>query len=488
MKASDYIRIALKNFARQKLRTTLTVLAITVGSLSLILMFSILIGISQSLNEAFDNMGAFELVTVTRDPNSVYDSSGLIGASNIPSAEDGAKIDDDTLELVREIPNVASATPTLSVWAKTIRLEGHDKKMWPNLLAYDPKTNVFKLPIAAGRGLEPNDMDKIVVGWEFVQAYGYSANPQGLVGKKVILTQEVGPYSMPDWGPLPPKPSGNDKNENRIISIDATIVGVLKSNMEANQNYINIDWAKKLITNVSWTNDDEAIEVCQNNRQQKEQELAENGQNLTETVPSCEQTTPLKLSKESDLEKEGYGSIIIRVNNKESIKSVSQEIEMIGYGSVTAQKMVDQLKKVFAAVSAVLGVIGGISLFVAALGIINTMVMATHERTREIGVLRACGATKKTVRRLFTYEAAFIGFFGGLLGIIIGAILGAFSKVLLEQFGSSFNDLPIEHIGDFQSSLVIPILVFTTLLGLVAGLYPAIRASKLNPVEAIHNE
>lgn len=489
----DYIRTALKNFSRQKLRTFLTISAITVGSLSLILMFSLLIGMRQSLLDTFQNMGAFELVTVTRDPNST-DNPQLITTSNGPASDEGKKMDETTLQAVRKIANVESATPVLSVWVKTIRLEGQEKKMWSNLLAYEPETNVFKLPVLAGRNLNSGDMDKIVVGSEFVQTYGYTGNPQGLIGKKAILAYEAGGGNGPDWGPPPPKPNWNGKDQkefdkNRTINIEAEIVGVANNgNMESNQNYINIVWGRKLMTDVYWKEDSEGEKTCQENFNRERQAQEQSGQKFIGNPPSCESQREMQLFREDKFAKEGYGSIIARVNNKENVKAVGERIEKMGYGATTAENMITQMNKIFAAVSAGLGVVGGISLFVAALGIINTMVMATYERIREIGVLRACGATRKTIRRLFTYEAAFLGFCGGIVGVVISILLGQVAKFLVKKFGSILGNLPVDHIGDFPWWLVCSLVGFTTLIGLVAGLYPAVRASRLNPVEALRSE
>src|SRR5205807_6323846 len=94
---------------------------------------------------------------------------------------------------------------------------------------------------------------------------------------------------------------------------------------------------------------------------------------------------------------------------------------------------VDQQLQVFQIVSYVLGGIGGIALAVAAIGVINTMVMAILERTREIGVLRACGATRATIRRLFTIEAGLLGFLGGVFGIVVGFGLTRIANVVINK-------------------------------------------------------
>lgn len=135
-----------------------------------------------------------------------------------------------------------------------------------------------------------------------------------------------------------------------------------------------------------------------------------------------------------------------------------------------------------------MAVIGGISLFVAAIGIINTMIMATYERTREIGVMRACGATKNTISRLFTFEAAVLGFIGGIFRMGISFLVGSLGKFIVQRNSFNLGSLPISELGNFPLWLVAAVIVFTTLVGMLAGLYPAHRAAKMKPVDALRYE
>jgi putative ABC transport system permease protein len=121
-----------------------------------------------------------------------------------------------------------------------------------------------------------------------------------------------------------------------------------------------------------------------------------------------------------------------------------------------------------------------IALVVGSLSIINTMSMAVSERTREIGIRKAIGATRAAIMRQFIAEAALIGLLGGLLGLALGAasVFGANGSAL---YGTSelFLLTPRLALGSVAFSLV---------LGVVAGLYPAWHASRLSPVEALRYE
>ena len=132
--------------------------------------------------------------------------------------------------------------------------------------------------------------------------------------------------------------------------------------------------------------------------------------------------------------------------------------------------------------------VGGLALFVASLGIVNTMIMAIYERTREIGTLKAIGASRSDIRSLFMLEAGMIGLLGGVVGVIGGWLLGiGLNRVIL--WYTEREQLPIR--ADFFVVpwwLALAGLGFAMLVGIVAGLYPAARAARLDPLVALRYE
>lgn len=497
MRFFDYIRYALKNLTRQKSRTFLTITAITVGSLSLILMASLIISIRSALIEEFKKLGAFNLVTVVKDPNSV-NNNNLMGTNGDPS--EGKMITDTTLASIKEINHVLDATPLITVSIGTIRPKEQVKKTWANLVAYDPKTDVFAIPLLAGRKIESDDMDKIVVGARYLQDFHYNtSDADKLIGRKVVLNSKMGGGgSGVDWGAPPAKPPADaDENWYRSqskngIDIEAEIVGVANNGTVGDgASYINIAWARRLNTQVNWKWDDEANkqaqESCNRSNQQAQQQAKESGQSYNNG--KCERLAPVMvLQKYDNFKDQGYTSIVLKVDDTKYLDEISGKITKLGYGAMTAQTMLDQINNIFKMISIVLGAIAGISLFVAGIGIINTMIMATYERTREIGVMRACGATRATIRRLFTFEAASLGFWGGLFGLLLSYGLIRLAKFIITRYGADLGGLPIDKIGSFPIWLVIGILVFTSMIGIISGLYPAVKAARLNPVEALRYE
>jgi len=147
-----------------------------------------------------------------------------------------------------------------------------------------------------------------------------------------------------------------------------------------------------------------------------------------------------------------------------------------------------------------LGGIGAVALLVAAFGIANTMVMAIYERTREIGLMKAVGATNQDVMSVFLTEAGSIGFLGGVGGVLlamgVNAVINVAGQSLLSQGGGGFMPVGPGMAGQEAAKaltatpLWLPIfaILFATLIGVASGIYPAIRAAALSPIHALKYE
>lgn len=149
-----------------------------------------------------------------------------------------------------------------------------------------------------------------------------------------------------------------------------------------------------------------------------------------------------------------------------------------------------------------LGGVGGVALLVAAFGVANTMTMAILERTKEIGLMKAIGATDRDVLTIFLIEAGLVGFVGGVTGVgtalfLQNVINQAVANASLSQTGDSGNPmmflpLDVSQIGGnlmvIPSELILFALVLATMVGVVAGTYPALRASRMPPVLALKSE
>ena len=190
--------------------------------------------------------------------------------------------------------------------------------------------------------------------------------------------------------------------------------------------------------------------------------------------------------------KEGYAMIIVKAENPDVVIELADQINSLGFMANTPQAVVEGINSFFTVLQIVFGGVGAIALLVAAIGIANTMTMSILERTREIGLMKAVGATNQDVLSIFLGEAAGIGFIGGLGGVLLGwGSSAVLNLIALSYFASQVSEqggMPPTMVTTTPLWLPIFGLVFATLVGLVSGLYPALRAATMVPVNALKYE
>jgi len=175
------------------------------------------------------------------------------------------------------------------------------------------------------------------------------------------------------------------------------------------------------------------------------------------------------------------------VKGASHVKAAEDAIKQMGFGAFSLLDATRNLALVFAVFDLLLGIFGSLALVVASLGIVNTLVMAILERRREIGILKALGASDRDVRRLFFVEAAAMGLLGGVLGVVMGWLIGRALNFGTDVYLSR-QQLPAITVAAVPWWMVVAAIAFSLAVSLCAGLYPASRAARLNPVEALRYE
>jgi putative ABC transport system permease protein len=166
------------------------------------------------------------------------------------------------------------------------------------------------------------------------------------------------------------------------------------------------------------------------------------------------------------------------------LSGVQDKLIEKGFIVVALSKTVDQARKIFQGVQAVLAVFGGIALIVSAIGMFNTMTVTLLERTNEIGIMRTIGAAPKDVQTLFLMEAIVVGFLGGVVGILIGVIIGFGINFLMNSIAVRFGGAAMS-LFSFPLGFLAFITGFSCIVGFITGIFPARRAASLNPLDAI---
>ncbi|MDR1815656.1 MAG: FtsX-like permease family protein, partial [Clostridiales Family XIII bacterium] len=202
---------------------------------------------------------------------------------------------------------------------------------------------------------------------------------------------------------------------------------------------------------------------------------------------------------------EGYETVYVKADDVRNMSDIEKTIKETGYQIYSMSETRKQLQGQVAQTQMMLGGLAAVSLFVAALNIMNTMTMAITERTREIGVMKVLGCKLDNIRQMFLIESGAIGFVGGLVGVALSfllslllnnmttllAMLGVDTNIdIASAFGlSGLSDMmPGMKLSVIPPWLVALALVFATAVGLLSGIAPANRAVRISSLEAIRHE
>ena len=450
MRFWDYIGQALRNLGRQKLRSALTIFAIIIGATSVTIMLALVISIKSFFLQQFNETGQIRQIEVTQATDLTYGQARYGGGG---SSTTGIKLTDDMVGQIKSLPHVVNVSPATTVYVfDSVNYQGK-KLSVQGFQAYEPN-GVTTNNIVAGRDLNEQDAAGVVtLTTPYADKLGFKGRYQQLVGQKLDLRTVPGYSGQGASVPNPTSLHGAIPTP-QATDITATVVGVVSSQTDQAAMYFPLAWARGLLETQSWQVVNGRPELIATNN------LAQNG----------------------------YQSITVEADAAQNADGIAEKIRnKFSVGASTAQDFITKQLAIFNIITYVLGGIGGISLAVAAVGVVNTMVMATMERTREIGVMRAVGAKRSTISRLFTLEASLLGLLGGLLGVAVGfGLVTAANPFVNKQLAN--NGIKTTNIVHLPAWLVLSVIVVTTLIGMLAGLYPARRAAKLNPVEALHHE
>ncbi len=186
----------------------------------------------------------------------------------------------------------------------------------------------------------------------------------------------------------------------------------------------------------------------------------------------------------SELGLKDYAQIKVKVKDSASMEPLRSKIVDMGFVTSALSDTIEQANKIFKVVQIVLSLFGLVALIVSAIGMFNTMTIALLERTNEIGIMRAIGVIKKDIRRLFLVESALMGFLGGLGGVAIGYIAGEIANIGLNLLAKNFGGQSVDlFYRPFW--FIMLIIVFSLFVGFFTGIYPSVRAARLNPLDAL---
>lgn len=467
MRFFDYISLAFRNIRRQKLRSALTIFAVVIGVMSVTIMLSLVTGAKGFFLSQVEANGTLQQVAISQKA----DLENFQDAGNGGNCSDCVKLTDEIKTKIEGIDHVVAVARVTNVWnLESISFGG--KKLTADRTEARDANGVIKSTAVAGRDFIESDKDGVVtVTTQYADKFGYKGKYDSFVGQTVELKTREGytgvgaDIQKPNFNQSPGSNNGPAAQPATVLS--AKVVGVMSSEDGAMIG-VPIEWANAMNVNQRW-----------------EQEVS--GEQCGPNV-KCEQTEPTyKLVTEDFTSTNGYSSMVAKVDSSKNASIVAADIRKLGIGAVDAKDFINSQLTIFKIVGLVLGAIGAIALVVAAIGVVNTMIMAILERTREIGVMRAVGSKRSTVRRLFTTEASMLGFMGGVIGVAFGFGLTRIANIFVNKQLAD-NSLSVRNIIGTPPWLIITVISIATLIGLLAGLGPAARAARLDPVDALRYE
>jgi len=436
MKFSDLIRIVIKNLKRMKLRTALTVIGVIVGTAAIVTLVGIGTGFQKSITGQFEEMGMVKTIVVF--PESMGRAFAMSPTTE-GKHEEEMVLDDKAIKKIKKIEGVEGVSPVLLLTNAKLQI-GNYISQASLMSVNDDMMKQDWYDMESGEMLKEKDLRAINVGNKVDKTFynvntGKSVSEIELLGEKGKLIAEK--YS--------------EGGVTSVTKFPVKIVGILKELGPDDDLRIYIPF-----------------------------ELAKRLEKMTGGA--------LFAKKEGE-----YTQLMVFAESVEKVDMITEKLNEMGFTAMSAKQMLGVISTIFLILRAVLGVLGAIALFVAAIGIVNTLVMSIYERFREIGIMKAVGASNKDISKIFLYEAGSIGFIGGVLGVITGFILGKVLNAVASYFiniASSEGYSPFAGMNLFEVPLWLffGTILFAIVIGIIAGVYPARRAARLDPIDALRHE
>lgn len=453
MTFNDTISLSMRNLRQSILRTALTTLGVSIGIASLAGMVSLGVGLQDQVVGRFLSSGVFDAITVT--------SPGILGAAGAAlagergrggrggrglggNAANAPKLTDEAIKQISGMENVREVYPTLIVPVE-LKLAEFSRPLTVGGVPMSSKGEGVFQTITYGSFFSNESDPACMLSLDMAKEIA-EQNPASLIGQTPTLSYAA-------------RGEGGDSLfgfQVRRVEVQCRIVGIVERNAATLAigvgppvpAMIPIGFAKTIDANV-----------------------VANPQALLRD-PSQPKT---------------YAAVTVKVKQPKFTQDVEDKIRKMGYPAFSINDALKGAQNAFIVIDILLSLIGSIALAVSSLGIVNTMVMSILERTREIGIMKAIGASNEHIRRIFLIEASVIGLLGGLLGTALGWLVGQVinfgANIYIRSQGGppgTFFVLPLW--------LIASAIAFAVVVSLIAGSYPAARAANLDPIQALRHD
>jgi putative ABC transport system permease protein len=456
MKLYDVTDLAIRNLRESIFRNSLTTIGISVGVASLVAMLSLGIGLQQLASRRLEKSGLFDTVVATsrRDLRNFREQR-----EEGPPPAESRSLDEAARQQIAHIPGVVEAYPDIR-FVTDLRFDGK-----PHL------TMVAGIPFSA-----KNNND----AFDGMQGSFFSSD----ASPEVIVQRSFAEELLA----ITPKP-GSDNTS--IAELAKPLLG----------KELTMRYAERTSSPSSSSvgqSDSAAYSVVSRQQALKIVGVTDLDPDSMRGMARARVFLPLKLAQNlhvmpsnlrdaSASDSPSYTSLSVRVTNPNQVPAVEDAIKKLGFNAFSIVDATRSMRQFFAVLDGFLAIFGSLALAVASIGIVNTLVMAILERRREIGIMKALGASDADVRGLFFAEAGAMGLVGGAVGVTLGWAIGR-----LINFGTNIylerQHFPSAQIWSVPLWLVLGAIAFSIVVSLISGLYPASRAARLDPVQALRYE
>ena len=451
MKTFDLIQMCLRNLIRRKYRTLLTLVGVVAGTCAVVLMIAVGLGMKASQQAQLAQMGDLTVIEV-------------YSYGNVDKNGNKVVLDDDAIEKILSYKGVLTATPLY--YPRYLRGTLH----------------------AGGNGRYTLDLGNVVgVYPEALPVFGYQliqgSWEEAFASPNSIVSGQYTAYNLRDSrkkrgnNRVDPNPGADGKKPDPFVDLTDTKLVIKMSQESENAKKLEYKPTVTAIMKEDW---------------QRGYETSRGMFMSVEDIKKIEadyiKANKIKLPEDADT---GYNQVKVKVKDITMVDAVQTAIADMGFETWSMESIRKPMEEQTHQIQVFLGMIAGVSLFVAALGIINTMLMSVYERTREIGIMKVVGCHVSDIRTLFLMEAGCIGLIGGIAGSALSCLLA----YMINYLGLSIN-LGANIFGNSQGGemfiitpwLIGMALIFSTLIGIISGYYPANRAVKISALTAIKQE
>lgn len=471
----DLMTMSLGNLWRRKLRTVLTVLGVLIGTTSIVAMLSLAFGMKQMIMDEYASMGSVTQIMISGGGGGDMDSSSS-------QTDTSTMLTETNMQMFQDMEHVKNVLPQLSFDGN---MQSGRYSGYGNLIGVDQS-------ILDSQELEKGDIPQkgsagtlqVIAGNQILTGFGYVQGDEyvdyystGELPNIDLMTQirQLQVYnemadtssdagSTDDSADASSDSTGTDSSaddaavqpeeDNSTLNFRIKVAGIMAGGVDEYNTYSN-----SLLVNI----DDLKSYLTKNfGKGNIPGQPKPNGKPMNEWV---------------------YSTLVVDVDDASNVDSVMKDIQDMGFSASSNKDLLDSAQKNLQIVELVLGGIGMVAFLVAAIGIANTMMMSTYERTKEIGVMKVLGCDMRDIQKLFLAEAGFIGLIGGIVGLGLTCVVSA----LINHFAVSMGGMK-GNISVIPWWLALAAVAFSTLMGMVAGYFPARRAMKLSPLAAIHTE